>query len=426
MKKVRFDWLMLILTFVFSAVAVMVCLLMKDLLPGVVWSGLCFALPLVCALIGICITEYIRGKNCVIHKKGNRVMSFVLAIVIGFGIGALGQLAFDALAAAPEDDDNNEKHIEETETDVIVTETTIPMDICLLLDCSGSMDEVVAACKNAMCMLVDELDEKHSLQVITFDEVCCDLTELTDDNKEYIKKVIRRAYGYSSDPNMALEAAYDTLSDNALKDHSRVLIVVSDDTMDDLYIDDLYYPIDVDDELLEKIIAADIKIYSLYNTTWVMPSYDIDNEKFAQYVKRSGGFVTKIDESAVSTDKLLEALALIHEDSVQIIENPIEETEEETKEAYSCEESLFPYGNEGMNVLKFFVRWILLVAFALLATYVMYYSLSVSNIIYGVIVGLAGALLLFATDKSIVFTALVYAVLFLTAFTGYYPTYEGE
>ncbi len=404
MRRMKFDVLMMLLTFVLSATVCAVCLLVKDFwveddIGKIIFSGAFFALPLVFSLTGICISEAVRGRRMVIHRKGNRIVSFIVAMAVAFGIGASGQWAFNFT--------NPEK---QEKTEIIITEKVKAMDICIVFDVSGTMSDLVAECKDAMCTLVDGLETGHRLQVIAFGtyvNICCNMIELTDDNRDYIKNIIQNAgaEGTGSNFKVALENAYKSLTKDSDEERTKTVIVVSDSVVNDI---SLY------NDIKQNYLDAGIKVNSILRFL-----YGENDDTFERFVKETGGLSTRIEAGSIDTDKLLETLKIIYEKTQE------KKVEESTKDiVYTT--PLFPCAKDDIGIVKILIRFVLYILYALLATWVMYYSISLSSVIYAVCAALVCALLLQVTGESAIFTPIVYAVLFLTAFTGYYPTYRGD
>lgn len=393
MKKLRFDWLMLILTVILSSVAMCACVLIKDEMTGdatggIIWHAMFFALPLTFSLIGICIAEGIRSTKYVIQKKGNRILSFVLAITIGALLGAGGQVVINLVGTSTSEQSPIDK--------VEQKEEAAYSDISIVLDYSRSMHEEVGDYAYVVDALLGKLEGENTAQIITFASKIFETTELekcTDSNKAALTSTIEGVY-HTGDSVLgeALELACDTLINSGEHDNKKV-VLISDGQTDDMI-----------SQLEDVFVDNNIALYTL------TPSGE--NHLMADVVEKSGGFDVEYNGQNTSLDELAAALQT---------KNYKPADNKTSKEGYSENGNVsIAYGTAGLSVWSFFVRLIVLVLYALLATGVMYYSVSLSSVISSVITAVIASLLLLAVGDIIVLAGIIYVPLFHSAFTRYY------
>ncbi len=436
MKRLNFDWLMLLLSFVLSLAGALVCLNFKDtaietVWGTIAWSAAYFAVPLLCSLIGIAVAEFIRSRRYVLQKKGNRAVSMIAAVLIAVLIGGGGQALYmiDIVkTGTPEPAQATEPP---KPSHAPVTKKDDGVNVALLLDNSGSMEEVSSTCKDTACELVDKLDENTYLDFILFSNTIFQntgLTPLDDDGKEIIKNIIK-TYPWPMGTtrfNDPLSEASDALTGSGAEGRPGSVIVITDgkDTSG----------AEIEEHVTDSFIQNNIPVYLISIET----DDDGDGTKdgISSVVKKTDGFEIELDKNKFDSDKLLSALhSAYNRQNPEETEKPEEDAKPDKKHkagyklSVKMGDGLLPFGNEGLGIIKFIIRMIMLILYGILATRMIYYSISLRSVIICIVTGAVAALLASLIDDyymaAMVLASVMYALLFWSAFTMYYPARGG-
>lgn len=217
----------LLLSVLFSLVAVVGCVIVmmnapQDSVPAcVLMTAVFFAATLVLGYIGLEFGLLFNRKKYRTVGRRNPLLSLILAIVLGAGIGAVSGTVYSIDRI--------------TYTDTI----TVPGEfagthIVMLMDGSTSMDEEKAACAEAACQLIDSLDASVSLQFIAFaknvaDRNVSDFLPMNTVNRAAMKDFVRDvdlAGGTNFD--IPLNMALETLRANDDGQHSQIILMLTD------------------------------------------------------------------------------------------------------------------------------------------------------------------------------------------------------
>ncbi len=399
MRKLRFDWLMCILTMLFSSVAIAVCVATReqwvtDDASEMAWSAMMLTLPIVFSLIGVTVAEAIHSTSYVIKKKGSRVLSFICAIIVSVLLGVCGQGFFNVLVGGSFE--TSVIPAEEEESEVY---EEVDADAVILLDYSHGMYESIEEYPQTVKALLDDMNEDNNIQLITYaNEVFekTDMGKLSKADKENIEDSLENIFhtGGSNSFNEAMRMAVEALV-NEGEDNKRAIILIGDEEKE------------IDEDIKEEIRRN--RIY-LYTVTLYGTKGDV-----VDFAKKSGGFNLEYKGKRTDFEELINSLQL--KNYTVTIEVKPEEVEENYVED---ETTSIIFGNENVGVLKFLVRLFMLLLYAFMATGVIYYSVSGRALISAAITAvLASVALLFCGD-SMLWVGACYVLLFNTAFTRYY------
>ena len=429
MRRLKFDWLMLLFTMVLSLAAALPALALdfSSELEPVILSGMYFTLPLIFSLIGMALAEYIHNKKYIIHRKGNRVVSFICAFVLSAIIGCGGEMLY-ALDFT--------RNTVEAEPAPITEPTAAPKqddavtNVSLLLDFSSSMRDFLSAdgdkteiCKSAACELIDELGDDTAMQYIAFTSVvyeCTDITTLDQAGKRSLKAAINRTdHIGTTDFNAALETAYNTLSGSDAKKKAVILMTDGDS--------------EVSDSIRKTYKEEGIPVYVISIDTEESVENPEMRGEIIEFAESTGGFETQLDKDSFNPDNLLEALREAYEDDG--VNDPNDNQKRErigSKHGplrIKTGDGYLPYGYDDLNLWKIIVRLVMFILYGMIASWVMYRSVSrrmlLGSLISGAVTTLAATTIGGIGNIGAFISTCIFCIVFWCAFTVYYPS-RGE
>lgn len=386
MNKIKFDYLMLILSFGFSMVCAFCCLKIcygkiENEEGQILWNAAYFTIPLLGTLIGVCITEIVRRRKFIIRKKGSRILSFFLAAVCSFILGAVGQILYMYIG-------EHKENVSQTNTNVV-----------FLIDSSASMEKCKQSAIDAACTLIDKMSNKNYVQIISFAGSILENTgfkQMNTAGKTEIKNLIQGIHtNGKTNFNEPLKQAYYTLSRFTGEDRRRAVILLTDD-------DSQYIPLE--DGIENKFIKEKIPIYSI---SILRNGSGNLKRNLMEIVKQSGGFDTAVEKNAaggIKTEELLKAL---------------EYTYQSLESQTVISKELLSFGNENITILRFLLRVFVFILYGILTTWIVYYSFSQRWIVINGVLGLVTAVLVTIAGKSLISIG-VFGLVYWTAFTRYY------
>lgn len=213
--KQRFDRLALALTLLFSAAGCLLCVLAEEGLAGdawgkILWTGMFFALPFVGSLLGSFLAEALQSRRFTVLRRRGRILTLVLAAVTGLLAGGGGQALY---MLSP-------------------LETQKAVDMVLLLDGSGSMEEKKENCDEAAEALLAQMDENSRAQVVSFAAAVLGNTELLpmdDAGKETLTDFIRDIDVIGgTEFGQPLSFARNTLEEHREEGRTQAVVLLSD------------------------------------------------------------------------------------------------------------------------------------------------------------------------------------------------------
>ena len=384
MKKLRFDWLMLILSVVFSAIPAIVLgnmvdsVVMEDAVSRCILGALFFSLPLVFSLLAITAVEQYRKKDYILQTKGKRTVSLVLALVLGAILGGGGQLLYMI-------------GIEEEE---IIKDTSDSIDISIMIDYSKGIENYTDDCEEAVCDFIDGSDDDTNIQLISFASTVfeySDLIQADDGNKEKMKDAVKSFdHTGGTDFDIPLTLAYETLTTSGKSDKQAVLIVSDGDCK-------------VDKDIQEQFTDEDIPVYFI--------NVHKGSSQIDSFVKSSKGRIFDMNDKSFDASELPEEMKNEYDDS------------QKPRKSLAIIDGVIYDSDDSVSFYKFLIRLLVFILYTVLAGYVMYYSISPASIISAVITGLIVALLTLTGVDFIANAAYIFA--FWAAFTKYYPLNGG-
>ena len=384
MKKLRFDWLMLILSVVFSAIPAIVLgnmvdsVVMEDAVSRCILGALFFSLPLVFSLLAITAVEQYRKKDYILQTKGKRTVSLVLALVLGAILGGGGQLLYMI-------------GIEEEE---IIKDTSDSIDISIMIDYSKGIENYTDDCEEAVCDFIDGSDDDTNIQLISFASTVfeySDLIQADDGNKEKMKDAVKSFdHTGGTDFDIPLTLAYETLTTSGKSDKQAVLIVSDGDCK-------------VDKDIQEQFTDEDIPVYFI--------NVHKGSSQIDSFVKSSKGRIFDMNDKSFDASELPEEMKNEYDDSQKL------------RKSLAIIDGVIYDSDDSVSFYKFLIRLLVFILYTVLAGYVMYYSISPASIISAVITGLIVALLTLTGVDFIANAAYIFA--FWAAFTKYYPLNGG-
>lgn len=414
MKRVKFDWIMLLLSFSIAFICICFCLsFMDDMTDSVwgrvLWSGIVFALPLVGSLAGVALAELIRSKRYVVQKKGSRARSIAYAAVLPLIVGCVGQVLYMI--------DIDTKRIE-IPSNPIVTEAPVlnnESQISLLIDFSDSVYSDIDNCKQAACELVDRLDESTYFQYISFAAKVfesTDMTKLDQAGKEKIKEVIRSSTHMGmTDLLQPIEEAYTKQKESGNQGVKKSVIMISDGVDGTLKSEF--------EAVKHRYLDEDIAFYLI--KVKGLGNFDISG--ITDLAQGTGGIVLPLQKNGIDYNELLAAL------EKTVINSPVphkvNKTYREEHKLYFGTETL-PFGNRNINIWKILLRFLVFAGYSIIATWTIYYSVSKRDVLTAIAVGIAITLITtILGDRGIIVSAILFDLAFWSAFTVYHPIRKG-
>ena len=412
MKKLRFDWLMLFASVTLSATAaVVLAFFAEDFCASsnetILFAAMFFSIPLFASMVGIFLVETYRGKNYVIQKKGNRLLSILVAAILSFSLGAGAQTLY------PEN--KHEKTIydydyEKIEIPGSKKEKTIEFsgaDISVLLDLSASMSSNIGKCKNAVCDLINEFETDDYFQIIGFADaiINTDSTDMymaTDENKNFMKEIVTdMGSGTGTMFDSPLDLAYDSLMMSSSK--NKAVIMVTDGSA---YLSE---------QIKENYINSGIPVYVI--------SISSHADQIEQFVKDSGGYTVSIDMEDVERERLLGEFREIYEETVEEVGEPVSKIipVEDDSQVEDVSYRLMFYGNDGIGFVEILIRFLTFLLYSILASVCMYYTFSKAGFIVCLLTALIATLLSCFISSCFVMIPL-FVLAFWIAMTRYYPS----
>ena len=195
----------------------------------IIVSGFSLAMAVLLGFLGLRLGLVTAKKSY--RAENAKVVALVLAVLLVFVLGSVSQWVY-AL------------QMRTYSENVVVNGTMDGMNVVLLLDASGSMDDFEAVCKEAACNFVDTLNQNCNLQFMGFSDFVwaenkTDFLPMTDANKKIVKDVITNCKdGGGTDFDGVLVKAVDTLTSNTAADRKNVIIMITDgtDMVEDPYV----------------------------------------------------------------------------------------------------------------------------------------------------------------------------------------------
>lgn len=390
MKKIKFDRLMLALSFLLSAGAAIICRVCTDMVVSdkwqlIIWSGVFFAAPLVFALIGISVVEVYRRSRYEIQRRGNRAVSFAAAVIGSLIIGCAGQALYMQKTA----NDNPR----------IGTDS----DISIMMNSSNSMYPCAEECRGAIKTFVKAMEEETGAQLIVFANtgaMCLtDIEPMTDDNKKLIYQAL-----YSdeadmiggSDYNMAFGAVCEAESNTEHDNKAAILITAHD--------------VSLDDEVTDAVLDAEIRVYCVNITD--SDGKGAVGDDFLELIEESGGFtavVKKDDSGKLDREELEEALLDIYDGESGGDGEP---------------QLILAVGRDNLTLKRIILRFAAFILYALLISWVYYYTISAGTVLSSIVMGAAAALSVTYIDVNefgirTVLSVIILALTLWSAFTQY-------
>ncbi len=387
--KSRFGWLMFWLSLGLSAVSVLALHLFaysrgrisSDAMIFVV--GFYLMIPFLFGLAGVCIAEAVYGKHHVVRKRGNRLISFAMAAVLGFGVGCGGQFLYSL------------EHNESVNREEGVA------DISLLFDCSTSMEECFDTAKEAAVKLVENCDADDRLQLIPFSHTVVEPTELVQmdaqGKEEMIAKIRSLQLISNTDFNAPLSYALDTLKNGGA-------VILMTDGQGNLL-----------SRVKQSYYSTGIPVFSVS----ILESKYISRKDMIDFVEHTGGFdtvVLKDSSGSVDYTALLAALDGAYASASSF-----------TSAAGVC----LTYGANELTMMRVLIRLFIFTAYAVLTTFAYYFYLSwkilLVNLGTGVLMTAAVTLTgLLSPALSLAVSGILFILLYWTAFTQYRLVHDGR
>ena len=386
MKK-NFDRIVLILTLLLGGAGCAFCLMIygrtaQDTWGRIIWSGLFFSLPFVTSLLGSYLAEALQSRRFTVLRKRGRIFTMILAAASGFLVGAGGQALYMISAF----------------------EKNPAMDIVLLLDGSGSMEDEKEGCDKAARALLDQMDENSRAQVVSFAATVLgntDLLPMDEAGKDTITDFIRSIDVIGgTEFGQPLTFALNSLRENKEEQRAQAVILLSDGEGP------------LPDSLKEEYIKEGLLLYTIRIDTGTKPT--ADTEKLIDMAKSTGGFDTLIpvDKSGqADTQELISAFG---------------EAFTATREI-GMGEQMIVFGNmNGSVIFRFLIRTLVFALYAVLVGAIYYRSLQPEQILGNLTAGLLLSVLVTLFGQIGLETPVLSAVLFCVLIFCAYTTYDEE
>ena len=386
MKK-NFDRIVLVLTLLLGGVGCAFCLMIygrtaQDTWGRIIWSGLFFSLPFVTSLLGSYLAEALQSRRFTVLRKRGRIFTMILAAASGFLVGAGGQALYMISAF----------------------EKNPAMDIVLLLDGSGSMEDEKEGCDKAARALLDQMDENSRAQVVSFAAAVLgntDLLPMDEAGKDTVTDFIRSIDVIGgTEFGQPLTFALNSLRENKEEQRAQAVILLSDGEGP------------LPDSLKEEYIKEGLLLYTIRIDTGTKPT--ADTEKLIDMAKSTGGFDTLIpvDKSGqADTQELISAFG---------------EAFTATREI-GMGEQMIVFGNmNGSVIFRFLIRTLVFALYAVLVGAIYYRSLQPEQILGNLTAGLLLSVLVTLFGQIGLETPVLSAVLFCVLIFCAYTTYDEE
>ena len=386
MKK-NFDRIVLVLTLLLGGAGCAFCLMIygrtaQDTWGRIIWSGLFFSLPFVTSLLGSYLAEALQSRRFTVLRKRGRIFTMILAAASGFLVGAGGQALYMISAF----------------------EKNPAMDIVLLLDGSGSMEDEKEGCDKAARALLDQMDENSRAQVVSFAATVLgntDLLPMDEAGKDTITDFIRSIDVIGgTEFGQPLTFALNSLRENKEEQRAQAVILLSDGEGP------------LPDSLKEEYIKEGLLLYTIRIDTGTKPT--ADTEKLIDMAKSTGGFDTLIpvDKSGqANTQELISAFG---------------EAFTATREI-GMGEQMIVFGNmNGSVIFRFLIRTLVFALYAVLVGAIYYRSLQPEQILGNLTAGLLLSVLVTLFGQIGLETPVLSAVLFCVLIFCAYTTYDEE
>lgn len=390
--KTIFDRWMLFLTVFLSACGCAVCLFMLETTADnpfgrILWSGLFFSVPLLCGVAGSYLSELIHRRKFSVKRTGRRLVSVALAAVLGFGIGAGGQALYML--------------------SITESEERQAVDLVLLLDGSGSMQDKKEDCFQAAEDLIRGMEEENRAAAAAFAAVVLgntDLTDMDETGKDELTEFIRGIdIVGGTDFEAPLNLAADLLLDQKAEGRRQAVILLSDGEGP------------VSEETEKRYISENIALY----TVRIVSDDEIrpDEQRVIDLAQNTGGSDTEIragEDGSVRVEELLEAFR-----------GAVSRTG-----GAEMSDRMLVYGETGKGFLWCaFIRILVCLLYAVLAGYVYYRKMNRTQLVGNLISGMILAVLIIVSGQlglgSPLLSAVFFCVLIFAAYTTY-DTEEGE
>lgn len=215
---------------VFAMTGFLVCMLNFDMLANtpqgcILWVIEVFAVTLSMGYLGLELELWINRKTFQAIGRKSILLGLIASIVIGAFLGTAGQILYSL-------------ELREYTENEIIKGTTTQANIALMVDYSGSMDLVLPEYLEATNKLIDDIDERNSLQFAAFscididkDKDATDMQPMTPQNKTATKNFINNIsylYGYGTNFDIAIDFAVASLVKNQADDTRSVIIILTD------------------------------------------------------------------------------------------------------------------------------------------------------------------------------------------------------
>lgn len=225
MKK-KFGFLMWMLSAAVTAAVFSLWIMINPIqhvdtvLSGVLYSIAYFASFLLCGFGAVRLAIWIGRKKYQVNTAGMGKRLVAVLVMVAM-LGGIGQLLYSI---------EKQKYTKE----IIIDDTLKGLHLAVLMDVSGSMKEEREGCVEAVCELIEGMDEANSMQFIAFSGTVTDRGEsaflpLTAANKITLQDMVRSINmvgGTNFDE--PLDKAIATLQDNMDPDYSSLIIMVTD------------------------------------------------------------------------------------------------------------------------------------------------------------------------------------------------------
>lgn len=278
------------------------------------------------------------------------------------------------------------------------------MDVVLLLDGSGSMEDEKEGCDKAARALLDQMDENSRAQVVSFAATVLgntDLLPMDEAGKDTITDFIRSIDVIGgTEFGQPLTFALNSLRENKEEQRAQAVILLSDGEGP------------LPDSLKEEYIKEGLLLYTLRIDTGAKPT--ADTEKLIDMAKATGGFDTLIpvDKSGqADTQELISAFS---------------EAFTATREI-GMGEQMIVFGNmNGSVIFRFLIRTLVFALYAVLVGAIYYRSLQPQQVFGNLTAGLLLSVLVTLFGQIGLETPVLSAVLFCVLIFCAYTTYDEE